>query len=151
MTFFKDKTSKQASSLRRQGSSANALQPATLGSCFRRNDKALIVVLLLCAPSVQGQDHAPPSQPPQNQAPAAVKPITYQNLSLEGLRKEMAFVASQIQQQEAAASTIESQLQNIKRQSEEIQSSMSVQKNQLGTGMESLVRLSQTSPLMAFL
>ncbi len=81
---------------------------------------------------------------------ATIKPVTYDTLSLDGLRKEMVFVAGQIQEHEAAASVIEGQIQALQKQVEEIQAAIIMQQGQLNAGMESVVRLSQTSPLVAF-
>ena len=79
-----------------------------------------------------------------------VPPVTYDTLSLEGLRKEMVFVAQQIQELETAASGIEEQIMNLQKQAQEIQASIEQQKDHLHASMESVIRLSHTSPLVAF-
>ncbi len=78
------------------------------------------------------------------------QPITYQNLSLDGLRKEMAFIAGQIQEYEAKVSSVESEIQALSKKILETQLMKRNQNDVISTCIESVVRLSQTSPLIAF-
>lgn len=76
------------------------------------------------------------------------KGVPYDTLSIEGIRTEMVYLASRIQDYEARAMDIESALQEVSTSIQEKETQILSQYDLIKSMVGSLVHLSQTSPLL---
>ena len=72
---------------------------------------------------------------------------TYEDLSLEGLRAEMIHIASKVHEFEARAFDIESNLNDLEVQLSQKQELLEVHQQKISSTLQSLIHLSQTSPV----
>jgi septal ring factor EnvC (AmiA/AmiB activator) len=106
--------------------------------------------LVVCAGFLGGAQKSLAKAPVQAIVPAQeveAQPPTYADLSLEGLRAEMIHIASKIHEFEARAFDIESNLVDLEVQLSQKQELLEAHQKQISSTLQSLIHLSQTSPL----